>query len=757
MNAFFLLFTGVVSGAFTITQSFAQATVFDFYSFVVPFGMAMVGLFASAGNLRLPIVNGAVLLRVFPLFGSVAMLACVALYRNGAVLGTSSFFLALIAIQLVTYVSLWSGVAKGGRPILSATGFLFGVTLGYALVAYRNMDPLVIEIGIATFFAALWLAAFLNRKLQMLAFGLIVCIFGAGAFLGGKGMLMPATLGWTLDYGKAGATAAGGWGKQVWGPAGLTQVRALNSDGGEGWIYTNGVTPGLVPLGDPAGYDDAWWAQKAPLTLALFNTVRPKSIVDIGAVPGEVAWRAVGSGTRDVYGLYASQDWSSLRLPGLDSIRRKVVPLQQSARSAMEELKRPVDMIVLSSGHEGKEGWTSSLVGEQMFLDRDAILRYWKGLDQDGVLVLLSRDQPVFFRQIFIVRDALKGAGMPDAEFLDHAWGVVPDVEAAESPYRYALVLTKKRKDERFAQAIRGQVLRLPIKYLFGYAIPPSRPYDYFYQNPFEKVETLFSQGVSGMFGKQMSLGAPGLHRSIPYQLVDDVYPPYKNLLVLSVGIFISILLFPLQERREIGHVRTLRTPGVAAWMAGGGAAGALATLALAFLLVYPSDVLQEYRMLFLGMVILLATVVYRISSASAIMNRMAVLLGFASALGLGLFLMLHFTAELEASSGYWVAGFSGALLVLLGMSLAATRSVLSGDSQTSMLPWWCFAAAAGSAAALFGSMRLYAVLGDGLLVFASWLLIVLAVVLGWARVSFAAGTREAIAERQETVLCRQG
>lgn len=748
MSAFFLLFMGIVVGAFTISQSFALAAVFDFYFYMLPFGMALVGLFTSAGVLRIPRVNSAVLLRVLPLCGAAAILASVALYGYGGGLGTSSFFLALIVIQLVAYVSLGSVIVEGGRPVLSATGFLSGVTLGYALIAYRNMDPLAVEIGLAFLCAALYLAAFLKQKLQMAAFGLIVCIFAAGVLLAGKGVLMPAALGWALDDGKAGAAGSGDWGKQIWGPAGLTQVRSLSPDGRDAWLYTNGVAPGLVPLADAADYDDAWWAQKAPLSLALFNAVQPKTIVDIGAVPGEMAWRAVGNGARNVYGLYASQDWSLLHVPGLDSIRTKVVPLQQPVRSAMEAVKRPVDMIVLSSGHEGKGGWTSSIAGEQLFLDPENILRYWQGLTDDGVLVLLSRYQPVFFRQIFTVRSALKAAGMSDAEFLDHAWGVVPDADTAESPYRYALVLTKKPKDEHFAQAIRAQVVRLPVKYLFGYAIPPSRPYDYFYQNDFGKVETLFSQGVSAMIGKPMSLGAPGLQRSIPYQLVEDVYPPYKNFLVLSVGILIAIVLFPLQKWRQIEYIRTLKAPGVAAWMVGGGAAGGLGSIALAFLLVYPSGVLQEYRMLFLVTMILISTLAYRYLSTPAIVARMAVLLGLASALGLAIFLMRHFTGAIGEGGGYWMAGFAGALFVLLAMALAAVQSALSSESQAQLLPWWWLAMAAGCAAALFGTMRLYAVLGDGLLVFASLFLIVLAVVLGWARASHAVRTRESVAAR---------
>lgn len=757
MSPFFLLSLGIVAGTFTISQSFAQAAVFDFYFYMLPFGMALVGLFTSAGVLRMSWVSSVALLRVLPLCGTVAILASVALYVYGGGLGISLFFPALIVIQALAYVSLGSVVVEGGRPVLSATGFVSGVALGYALIAYRNVDPLVVGIGAAVLCAALYLAAFLKQKLQMVAFGLLVCIFMAGVLLAGKGMLMPASLGWMLDYGKTGTMGLGDWGKQIWGPAGLTQVRTLNSDGRDAWLYTNGVAPSLVPLGDPAGYDDAWWAQKAPLTLALFNAVRPKSIVDIGAVPGEVTWRAVGSGTRDIYGLYASQDWSSLRLPGLDSIRRKVVPLRQSVRSAVEEVKRPVDMIVLSSGHEGKGGWTSSISGEQMFLDQDNILRYWGDLAQDGVLVLLSRDQPVFFRQIFTVHQALKGAGMNDAEFLDHAWGIVPDTDAADSPYRYALVLTKKRKDEHFAQVIREQVVSLPVKYLFGFAIPPSRPYDYFYQNPFGKVEALFSQGVSGMFGKQMSLGAPGLHRSVPYQLVEDVYPPYKNFLVLSVGIFVSIILFPLQKRREIGYVRTLQEPGVAAWMVEGGAVGAVATLALALLLAYPSDIQQQYRMLFLGPVILLAMVACRYLPKPAIMGRVDALLALTSVFGLILFLMSHFAGVIEGGGGYWAVGLAGALFVLPVTSLEAARSALSSESQAPLLPWWYFAAAAGGAMALFGSVGLYAVLGDGVLAFASLLLIVPVMVLGWARLSRTARARDAIAVRQETVLCRQG
>jgi len=756
MNPFFLLSVGTALGVFAISQSFAQAAVFDFYFYLLPFGMALVGLFVSAGLMHFPRSIGAGLARALPLCGAAAILAGVALYVYGGVLGTSRFFLALVVVQLAAYVSLWSAIARGGRPALPATGFVAGAMLGYALIGYRGMDPLAVELGAAVFCAALYLAQFLQRKLQAVAYALIVIFFAVAAFQPGKHVLVPATLGWLLDYGKAGATDTGAWGKRVWGPAGLTQVRTLSPDGRDAWLYTNGAAPSLVPLGDPSGYDDAWWAQKAPLALALFDATLPRSVVDIGAVPSEMAWRAVGRGGRDVYGLYASHDWTRLQVPGLDSIRKGVVPLRQPVRSAREKSGFPVDMIVLSSGHEGKGGWTSSIAGEQTFLDRENILRYWRGLSGDGVLVLFARQQPVFFRQIFSVWAALKSTGMSDAEFLDHAWGIVPDTEATDSPYRYALVLTRKAKDERFARAIRGQVLRLPVKYLFGYAIPPSRPYDYFYRDGFDKVRTLFTQGVSGMLGKKMTLEGPSSHRSVPYQFVEDVYPPYKNFLVLSVGIFIGIVLFPLRTYRRVEYVRTLQAPGVAAWMVAGGAAGSLMAIALAFLLVYPSGIPQAYRLPYLVMLILVATLVCQFKARTAIATWMDRLLGVTSALGLVVFLASRFTQAMGGGA-FWETGFAGILFVLLGVSLFAMPPALSRESQAPLQGWWRFAMAAGCAATLFWSMRLYAVLGDGLVAAASLLLILLAAILGWARASRAAGRCDPLAARQAPPGCHEG
>lgn len=754
MNPFLLLSVGTVIGLFTISQSFVHADIFDFYFYLLPFGMALVGLFVSAGLTHFPRSMSPGLARALPLCGAAAILACIALYVYGGTLGTSLFFLALVIVQLVAYVSLWSAIARGRRLALSATGFMAGVTLGYALIGYRNMDPLAVELGGAVFCAAIYLGQFLKQKLQTVAYALIVIFFAVGSVQTGKHTLMPEALGWLLDYGKVGATNAGDRGKRIWGPAGLTQVRTLSPDGRDAWLYTNGAAPSLVPLSDPSGYDEAWWAQKAPLALALFDATAPGSVVDIGALPSEMAWRAVGRRVRDVYGLYASRDWTLLRVPGLDSIRKKVVPLQQPVRSAMEKIKLPVDMIVLSSGHEGKGGWTSSIAGEQAFLDQENILRYWHALSEDGVLILLSRQQPIFFRQIFSVRSALKGAGLSDAEFLDHAWGVVPDTEMADSPYRYALVLTKKARDERFARAIRGQVIHLPVKYLFGYAIPPSRPYDYFYQNDFDKVQTLFTQGVSGMFGKQMNLEGSSLHHSVPYQFVKDVYPVYKSFLVLSVGIFIGIVLFPLQKYRRIEYVQTLQAPGVAVWMVAGGAAGSLMAIALAFLVVYPSSVLQEHRLLYLVMLILVATLGCQFKVLTAITTRMDLLLGLTSALGLVVFLASRFTQVIGESGEFWEAGFAGLLFVLLGVTMFTAPSALSRESQVPLLGWWWFAMAAGCAVALFWSMRLYATLGDdGLVLVASLLLLLFAAVLGWRRRLQAVGAHEPATARQDSAL----
>jgi hypothetical protein len=627
--------------------------------------------------------------------------------------------------------------------VWSATGVMLGLTLGYVCIAYLNMDPLVVILIACVFAAVLCIAQFL-KKMQNVAYLLIVCLIALAVIQARQYHVMPASLGWILDYGKAGSENVDrNTVKKIWGPAGVSEMYALGTDGRDAWLYTNGSSPALVLTDKLARYDDAWWAQKAPLAMAIHDAVQPKSIVDIGLVPGEMAWRAIGRGGRTIYGLYGSQDWSLVSVPGIDLIRKSVVLLPPPVLSAEEKIKFPVDMIVLSSGHEGKEGWVSSSADEQVFLDQENILSYWKGLDKDGVLVLLSRQQSVFLRQLFGVWTALNHAGMSDAEFLDRAWGVAPvDTGTIDSPYRYALVLTKKARDEKFAQAIRAQVLALPVRYLFGYGITPSPPYHVFYQHDMNKVHAIFTQAISGMTGKHLTLEASNSHQSIPYQFVEDVYPQYKNMLVLAVGMLIGIILFPLQKLRQVENVQTLQGPSAAVWLVTGGATGILLVVTLAFLIAYPSSVTQESRLLYLGILLLVAMLIHVYKKSVAITRRAPLLLAFASALVLMIYLATRFMQMTEDDSKLY-ASVAGIVFVLLGMSLPVMQSSLMRNSEAELVGWWWFAMAAGSAVALFWSMRLYSALGDGLLPIAGLLLMGIAGVFWWDARSHTGEIRE--------------
>lgn len=733
MNRFFVLCMACVVGLFTIAQSIALASIFDYYFYLLPFGMALVGLFLTAGIGRLPVIGSinTGVLQALPILGGFAMLVCVALYLYAASASTSLFFLLLVIIQLVTYVSLWSVMMRGNELVSSTAGVMIGLGLGYVFVGYLNMDPLVI-ILIAGVFAAVLYAAQILKKMQSVAYLLIVCFVALAVFQAKQYHMMPASLGWVLDYGKAGSEKIDrNTVKKIWGQAGVSEIYALGADGRAAWLYTNGSSPGLVLIDELARYDNAWWTQKAPLAMAIHDTVQPKSIVDIGIVPSDMVWRAIGQGGRAIYGLYGSHDWSRMPVPGLDSIRKSVVPLQQPVLSA-EKIKLPVDMVVISSGHEGKDGWVSSNGSEQVFLNQENILSYWAGLDEDGVLVLLSRQQSVFLRQFFSVWTALNHSGMSDAEFLDHAWGVVPiDTETIDSPYHYAIVITKRARDGKFAQAIRAQVIALPVRYLFGYAITPSTPYSAFYQYDMNKVHGIFAKAISGMAGKHLTLEASNSHKSIPYQFVEDVFPQYKNMLVLAVGVLIGIILLPFQKFRQVEHIQTLHGPSVAVWMVTGGSLGILMVIALAFLVVYPSSVSQEFRLLYLGILFLVATLMQVYQKSVNITRRMPLLLAFVSALVLIIYLATRFMQVTENDSKLYV-GVAGIVLVLLGMSLPVMQSSLMRDSQAESVSWWWFAMAAGSAAALFWSMGLYAVLGDGLLLIAGLLLIFIAGVFWW-------------------------
>lgn len=751
-----------MAGIFTIAQSFIQASIFDFYFYLLPFGLSLAAVCIAAGLKHLSVFRpirphmGQSFVP-FGVFGALAMLASVALCVYGPSLRMPWFALMLVIVQLAAYVSFWSAIVQGGRLAASLAGFAVGLMLGYLLVTTLDLDPLVILSMAVACTLALCVAHYFSKGAEWVVYVLVVGLAAFGVFHAKQFDLTPHSMGWMMDYGKAGATDTGERKARRWGPAGLMEMYALSSDERAAWLYTNGASPGLVLLDRPATYDDAWWTQKAPLAMAIYDAVQPKSLVDIGSVPSDLAWRAVGRNMRNIYGEYGSRDWALMNAPGLDSMRQSVVPLQQAAFSTGQNVKFPVDMIVLSSAHEGKGGWVSSNAGEQRYLDQENLLRCWHGLDEHGVLVLLSRQQPVFFRQIFSMWTALKSTGMSDAEFLDHAWGVVPDTTTADSPYRYALVLTRKARDEKFAQAIRRQVLQLPIKYLFGYSIPPSRPYDYFYRNDVDKVHTIFAQGISGMYGTQMSLSIPDSHKSDFYQFVDDVYPPWKNMLVLSVGILVGIVLLPLQKLRQLEYLQTKRGPSAALWMVSGGAMGIVLVIALAYLLVYPSSVPQEYRLFYLVILMLIATLGHRFKVFVAIPRRRSWTFGLGAALVLGLYLVSSLMRLIEGGSMLGV-GIAGILFVLLGGALPSMQSALvhesEGESDTALAAWWWFAMAAGSGAALFWSMRLYSALGDGLLLIAGLLLIFVAGVFWWLGRLLASEILERAVMDEEPVLC---
>lgn len=732
MTPFLILCMACIAGLFTISQSMALISVFDYYFYLLPFGIALTGLFISTGVGRTSFfasINPRIL-QALPIFGAFTMLMSVVIYLYVPLAGPSLFLLLLVIVQLFTYISIWLAIERGRQLTLSTTGVIGGLTLGYVLIGYLNIDPLVIILIVCVFSAALYLTQFLKQA-RTIAYILTVCFITFTVFQGRQYQVMPASLGWMLDSGRAEPEniADRNTSKKIWGSAGVSEMYALAMNERAAWLYTNGSSPSLVLTDELASYDNAWWAQKAPLTMAIYDAVQPKSMVDIGMVPSDMAWRALAQSGRKIYGLYGSHDWARVPEPGYDLIRKSVVLLQQPT-SSKEKIKFPVDMIVLSSGHEGKDGWVSSNEGEQTFLNQENILSYWQHLNEEGVLVLLARQQSVFIRQIFNVWTALHKAGMSDAQFLDHAWGLVRDTETMNSPYRYALVITKRAKNEKFAQAMRAQVIALPIRYLFGRDLQPTPPYHVFYQHNEKKVQVIFTQAMSGMFGKNMTLEGSSSRKSIPYQFVEDVFPQYKNMLVLSVGILIWIILFPLQKFRRVESIQTLQEPSVAVWMVTGGATGALMTVALAFLIAFPSSVTQEFRLLYLIIMMLVATGLMHVYKDSVTI-RPTLLLGFASAIVLMMYLISHFMRLTEVNGMLYI-GAAGVLFVLLGVSLPVMQSSWVRDSEAVWLGWWWFAMAAGSAIALFWSMRLYSVLGDDLLLIAGLLTMGIAGVFWW-------------------------
>lgn len=721
MNLFSVLLA-CAAGLFAISQAVALIAVFDYYFYLLPFGMALAGWFLAAGAVRLPFMASmsAGMLRALPVFGGVAMLLCVALYLVAPSLGSSLFFLLIIAFQLIANVFLASALMEEGEVASPAAGAAIGLTLGQVFIGNLSVDPLMVTLIAGFVVGATCLGRLLGRG-QFAAYILIVCCVAFAVFQGRQIHVMPATLGWELDQGKAAGPvdvvdrlSA----KPVWGATGVTSLYELDEEGRAAWLYTNASSPALVLTGEPTSYDDDWWAQNAPLATAIHDAVRPGSVVDIGMAPGEMVMRALGQGGRNLFGVYGSSDWARLPVPGLESVRKSVVLLQKPVLSEEKKLGFPVDMVVVSSGHAGKEGWLSSSGGEQTFLDQESIQSYWQALDEEGALVLLSRQESVFLRQLFGVWSTLSHTGMSDAEFLDRVWAIVPDAGNGASPYRYALVLTRKARDEKFAQTIRGQVLKLPVRYLFGYGLPPSAPYQVLYQNDRNTAQAIFTQAASRMYGKYVTLEASDSHRSIPYQFVEDVLPKYKNMLVLSVGILLAIILFPLQEFRRVENVQSAAGPSVAVWLVTGGATGALMVVALAFLVVYPSGVAQEFRLLYLAILLIIAT---WMGFYKKLVSRVLLMLSFATVLVLVLYLVSRFAHMTEDVSVFNV-GIAGLVFALLVMSLPVMKSNLI-DESTGLARWWWFAMAAGSAAALFWSMRLYATLGDGLFLVAGLLL----------------------------------
>lgn len=733
MNRLFVVCIAFVVGVFAITQSIALISAFDYYFYLVPFGMAFVGLFLTAGMMRLPsfALTYAGLAQSLPILGMLAMLTCVALYLYAASFGGPVFFLLLIVLQLVTYVAFWSAIVKEKHSAWAATGVMLGLVIGYVSVGYLSMDPLVILLIACVFAAAVYITQFLKR-LQGVAYILIVCLVALAVFQGKPYQITPDSLGWGLDHGKVGSEKIDRNNLvKTWGPAGVSEMYNLNTDERAAWLYTNGSSPGLVLTDELAHYNDAWWAQKAPLAMAIHDAVEPASIIDIGMVPSDMAWRSIGQSGRNVYGLYGSHDWSRLSVPGLDVVRKSVTLLERPRLSAEEKVKSPVDMIVLSSGHEGKQGWVSSNGGEQTFLNQENIQSYWQGLDDDGVLVLFSRQEAVFLKQLFSVWTALNNGGMPDEEFLDRVWGVVPDTAASDSPYRYALVITRKARDEKFAQAIRSQVLKLPVRYLFGYDIQPSAPYNVLYRNDRAGGQAIFTRAASQMFRKNSTFEVSDSRKSIPYQFVEDVFPPYKNMLVLSVGTLIGIVLFSLQKSRRPEDLQTSQGPSVAVWLVTGGATGGLVVAALAFLVACPSSIPQGFRLLYLVALLFIAMLMYVFREAVTIAKRTVLLLAFVSALTLILYVTNRLMQMTVDDSNLLIA-VTGIVFVSLLVSLPVMESGLARHAESALVGWWWFAMAAGSAAALFWSMRLYAAWGDGLLLIAGLLLMGIAGVFWW-------------------------
>lgn len=729
MNVFSLLI-GCAAGLFAVSHAIALASVFDYHFFLFPFGLAWVGYALAAGLLRTPLrsaieakVSGA-----SPALAGLAMLASVGLYRFApAMNGAAFFFGGLVALQVVAHGLAVLALLREGRPLASACGVAAGLLLGFSFVAYLHADPLLAVLAASLLLLALPLGRLFERAAPVV-YVLIACVVGGVLYQSAQHHVMPTALGWRLDPGKLAPAHPEGMrlAEKIWGRAGLSQLYALGSDAGAAWLFTNGTAPTLVLPDAPARYDDAWWAQKAPLAMAIHDAVRPGSIADVGMAPSDVAWRARGhGGAQRIHGIYASWDWTHLPVPGLEEMGRKVRTAPQNA------LAEPVDMIAVTSGHVGQAGWVSSNRGEQTFLAREDILRYWQALSADGVLVFFARQETVFLRQLFSAWAALNHAGLSDTEFMDRAWAMVPETQADYSLYRYALVLTKNANDPRFAEAIRSQVMKLPVRYLFAAGLPPRSPYQVLYQNDRDRAQGIFTLAASRMYQKHVTLEPVTSFRAIPYRFSLEVAPQYKALLVLAVAALLGIILLPLQASRQVKNIRAMRGPAVAVWLAAGGALGATLVVATAFLLVYPSGPAQAPGVVVVAALLVVVMLLRKLGRQQVQAMRSLVV----SALVVVLVLVLSWLSgavDVARGDGAFYAAAAGGLWGLVGLALSQLQRALREEPIEGLACWLWFAAAAGAAVALFWSARLYSMMGSGLLFAACVLWLGAAGVLGW-------------------------
>jgi peptidoglycan/LPS O-acetylase OafA/YrhL len=153
--------------------------------------------------------------------------------------------------------------------------------------------------------------------------------------------------------------------------------------------------------------------------------------------------------------------------------------------------------------------------------------------------------------------------------------------------------------------------------------------------------------------------------------------------------------------------------------------------------MVFPSTIPQEFRLLYLVILLLAATLMHFYKKR---ITRTALLLALVAALALVIYLA-NFTQIIEDHTRIYV-GVAGVVFVFLGISLPITQSSLMRESAE-LVGWWWFAMAAGSAAALFWSTRLYFILGDGLLLIVGLLLMGIAGAFWWYGRSQAGNTGE--------------